>query len=178
VIFLVTAAEEEGNVGAEAFARFARQLGKRRIVAALNFDMIGLKTPEGIGLYGGVSASEADRNPAFRIAKSIRRKGNMPRLFAGHEEHPRYFKSGSDQAVSAAGKVPSLLYAGAVTDTMHTSRDRFYKVELDTVKGTARHGLRTLLKLGDGRTRLPRGRRLPLDLDGSGFIPWGALYPD
>jgi hypothetical protein len=65
-----------------------------------------------------------------------------------------------------------------VTDTMHTSRDRFFKVELDTLRGTARHQLRTLFRLGDARTRLPRGRQLPLDLDGNGYIPWGALYPD
>ena len=67
-----------------------------------------------------------------------------------------------------------MLYAAKVDDKlMHTSRDTLGRINLRTVRGTARHGLRLLFDVAN-RPRL-KGHALPLEL--KDYAPWGPLHP-
>lgn len=180
LIFVVTSLEEEGNIGAEAFARFPGQLAGKRVVAAINFDMVGLRAmPEsplqGVGLHTGRDAASARQNPLSRRASRVRLKGSDLSFFAGHRRVPKAFDR-SDQAVFNAGGVPSLLYMGAVPKEMHTSRDTLGRIDLETVDATARHGARLIKRLASKRSTFEAAHALPLKLKKS--ATWGdALAP-
>jgi len=180
VIFVVTSAEEEGNIGAEAFARFPGHLAGKRIVAAINFDMIGLRVSGqsplvGIGLHTGKDPSSARENPLSRRAGRIRVKGSNVSFFAGHRRVAKAFDR-SDNAVFTAAGLPTLLYMGAVPKYMHTSRDTVGRVDLEAIDATARHGARLIKSLASSHSTLMAASALPLTLPKT--KSWGdAIQP-
>jgi len=174
ILFVITSGEERGMLGAEAFAKFHRKLGNRRIVGAINLDSIGWGNLDDVGLYGGTSAKAARSNPVFRAGMAIRPKGNMARVYAGHDGERNYFKNSDHYALAAAG-IPSVLYAGKVTKTMHTSRDTLGRLKLRTASGTSRHALRLLLGIANDAKLQGRGKRLP-QRQLENYSPWGPLY--
>ena len=146
LIFVVTSAEEEGNVGVEVFARFPGILAGKRIVAAANFDMLGARSSAesplvGIGMRTGRDFASILANPLTRRAARVRVKGSSLALFSGHKRVPRAFGC-SDHAVFAAAGIPALLHMGAVPQQMHSSRDTFGRIDLEAVETSARHGAR------------------------------------
>jgi hypothetical protein len=174
IIFVITSGEERGNIGAEAFVKFHNKLGGRKIVGAINLDSIGWGKLDEVGLYGGTDAKAARKNPVFRAGMALRPKGKMARVYAGHKGAKNYFKDSDHYALAAAG-IPSVLYAGKVTDMMHTSRDTLGRLQLGTVKGTSRHALRLLIGLANDRRLDGKGKTLP-QKKLQNFSPWGPLY--
>jgi acetylornithine deacetylase/succinyl-diaminopimelate desuccinylase-like protein len=172
VLFVFTSGEEAGLVGAEAFARFSKHLGGRKIVGAINFDSVGWGKLDDVKVYGGKNATAARANPVYRAAMRVVSKGTMARPGAGHKASKNYFKS-SDQHAMASGGVPSVLYAAKVNDMMHSSRDTLGRLDNKTIYGTARHGLRTLLGMANHRLKKLPGATMPLKLEN--FAPWGPL---
>ncbi len=174
VIFVFTSGEEAGNVGAEAFARFTKHFGGRKIVGAVNIDSVGWGKLDDVRVFGGMDAKAARNNPVYRAAMRVVPKGKMARPKPGHEAKKNYFRS-SDQHTTASGGVPSVLYAASVNDMMHTSRDTLGRLNYATIHGTARHALRTVLKMTNHRSKSLPGKTMPLKLES--YAPWGPLQP-
>jgi Zn-dependent M28 family amino/carboxypeptidase len=185
VVFLLSSAEEEGNVGSEAFARFAKgQLADKKIVGVLNLDMVGQyettdKGARGLALYAGQNDDQARANPLYAIAERVaagkkKRADGIGIIMDGHRLHRHAYRA-SDQAIFVGGGVHSVMVMGRVIEQMHTSADRIEKVDVSAVKHAARFAARLVRELAHRDTRLPEGKTLPLDL--SGIVGWGPLRP-
>ena len=176
VVFLVPSAEEEGLKGTEAFARFGRALGGKRVVGVVNFEMVGRGDPAQVRLFGGNDAVEAGANPLFRRAMGQRTRGNMARLVPGHQRDggQRWFTR-SDHYVFAKGGIPSVMYLGEPGD-YHTPRDNLAGIDVKTNRAVARHALRLVAELAnDPASHTTEGRALPLPQVSTGYP--GAVYP-
>jgi hypothetical protein len=160
VIFLFPSAEEEGLKGAESFARFSRQFGGKKIVAAINFEMIGRGDPQAVLLFGGDTAAQAARNPVYQRALGLRSRPSMAKLVPGHEhDGGEHWYQRSDHA--AFGGIPSVLYVGKPED-YHGNRDDFEHLAPRVTQAVARHALSLVVDLADGATAPAPGRALPI----------------
>ena len=104
VVFMFSSAEEQGCIGSEAFAKFTKQFGKTKFVGAVNLDMVA--RGDKLYIHGGRTASAAKRNPVYRRALELNKKGGTVKLRPGHE-HEKAFKA-SDNWVTASGGIPSV----------------------------------------------------------------------
>ena len=174
VVFMCSSAEEQGCIGTEAFARFTKQLGNTKVVAAVNLDMVA--RGDKLYLHGGRTATEAKRNPVYRRAMGLRKKRSAAKLLPGHEREKAFHSS--DNWVTACGGIPSVFLTTGSTKTIHTPKDTFKTLNSAMHRQAASHGLRLVHSLASTPRSPSRGRSFPLKLN-KNFIGWGDkdLFP-
>ena len=173
VVFMFSSAEEQGCVGAEAFAKFTKQFGKTKFVGAVNLDMVA--TGDKLYMHGGLTASAAKRNPVYRRAMALNKRRGGIKLLAGHLKEKAF--SASDNQVTHAGGIPSVFITTGSTPTLHTVKDTFKSCSPAMHKKAAQKALRVVHSLATAPRAPSRGRTFPLKL--KGFIGWGDkdLFP-
>jgi len=180
VVFVITSAEEEGLKGAEAFARFSRQFGKKRFVGVVNFEMVGQGDPNRIAVLGGDHQRAARRNALHRGALGLRVRGSVARVHDGLERsdvREGWFRR-SDHLPFARAGIDSVLYLGE-PGAYHHLDDDFAHLDPDTNLAVARHAVRLIVDAAERGTG-KRGRTLPLRARrwGKPLNPMGkAVYP-
>jgi Zn-dependent M28 family amino/carboxypeptidase len=163
VVFALVSAEEQGLKGSEALARYSRQLGDFRFVAAVNFEMVGRGDPHAIQVWGGngYSPQQAAENPVYQQAMAVTPRGRTARVVPGHQHYDgqNNWWDRSDHFVFARVGVPSVLYFGAA-DGYHTAADDRAHVDVATVEAVASHAFRLVAGLAAGGPAGP-GAQLP-----------------
>lgn len=174
VVFLFPSAEEEGLKGTEAFARFSKQFGNKRFVAAVNFEMVGRGNPRRVRLFGGENGLEASANPVFGLGMGLKTKGNMAQVIPGHhfDQGQGWFRR-SDHFITSKAGIPSVMYLGKEGD-YHTPKDSLAQIDLKTTKAVARHALRLVSGLASDPGPISQGSTLPKNVSNHYE---GQVYP-
>ncbi len=173
VVFMFSSAEEQGCIGAEAFAKFTKQFGDTKFVGAVNLDMVA--RGDKLFVHGGLTASAAKKNPVYRRAMKLSSGRKTIKLWPGHEKEKGF--NASDNQVTAAGGIPSVFITTGSTDTLHTTRDTFKSLNHGMHRRASSAALRLVHDLASSPRAPSRGRTFPLKL--KGFIGWGDkdLFP-
>ncbi len=115
VLFLATAAEELGLIGASRFLD-AATVPRSAIVANINLDMISRNEP------GQVAAIGKDYTTMGRLVEDILRDHPEIGLFASHQGGDIYF-GGSDHAPFARLGIPAIFFFAGLHDDYHRPSD-------------------------------------------------------
>lgn len=163
VVVAFVSKEEQGMIGSEALAQTSAQLGDMRIVANVNFDMIGRGDPNKVAFHGGTDARSAEQNPIYRMAMGIQGDEQTARIVPGHEAQPDvdYYRR-SDQWTFARRGIPAVTYAGELVDGQyHSAKDTFDRLDKGMLYGVMRHGAYLIKELATTEQQLSEGMRLP-----------------